>query len=134
MMNEKKEKLHSVAEDISEGEQEIESGGNSVQVSNFLTKEELIEYFSKSGSVINVKDKFLLKTPSYGGGWDLYEIKKTNKETYTSINIGYNKTANNCVKKIIEIVIKNKGVVYPDLNAFLDDYRRIEKTLTNILP
>lgn len=132
-MNEKK-KLHNVAEDISEGEQEVESGGNSVQVSNFFTKEELIESFRKSGSVINVKDKFLLKTPLFGNGWDLYEIRKMEKGTYTSVNHGFNMRECTAVKKIVEIVIKSKGKVYPDLNFFIDDFKRIEHTLTNILP
>lgn len=27
-----------------------------------------------------------------------------------------------------------KGKVYPDLNSFINDFKRIEHTLTNILP
>lgn len=102
--------------------------------SSFDTKEELIESFIKSGSVVNIKDKFLLKTPLFGKGWDLYEIKKTEKNTYAASNIGYNMNVKYAISKVIEIVIKNKYKNYNDLNEFLNDYKRIEKTLINILP
>ena len=134
-MNEKNNKeLHKTIDEVSSENERNESGENKFPVRLFSSKEEIIKSVSQTGSVINIKDKFFLKTPAYGSGWDLYEIKKTKKDEYTFDNLGYNMRVEYAVKKIINIVIQNKNKVYPDLSSFLEDYKRVEKTLANILP
>lgn len=83
-----------------------------------------MDYLKKAGSVINIDNKYYIKTPNLGTNWDLVEVRRKENGHYTFDILAYNCQLEYNLKKIIQLNLQAKHALF-SLREFIKEYRNL---------